>query len=143
MTFHKRHLPTVDCKHLPTVDSKFHKRFISGIPQDRHPNSQPTSWYQGESSHYVDASSQPPNPLAGFPAKEEGPYFEIAASRQNLAVLTRSWVRYSPLPQNEFTRDAIRATGAQISGLDTVASQHNSRGLQWRNLVSSRANVFC
>ena len=79
---------------------------------------------------------------ADFPTWEKGRYFEIAALRHTLTVLTRSMIRYTLPPCDDCARDTWRANLAQISGCETLASQHSSPSLRQRNFISPIENVF-
>ena len=71
-----------------------------------------------------------------------GRYFRIAAGCRTLTVFARSLIQYTSPPCDEFTREAIRAKRAQISGLYAVANQQRSPGLHWRSFMPSNDNVF-
>ena len=60
-----------------------------------------------------------------------------------MTVFATSLMRYRSLPRGEFTREAIRANRAQISGLETVANQQSSPSAQQRSLMSPSDNGSC
>ena len=69
------------------------------------------------------------HPLAGFPCMGIGQPLRTRGLRHTLAVSTRSLIRYTPIPYDEFQRGAMRAISAHISGLESVAIQQNSPSL--------------
>ena len=61
-------------------------------------------------------------------------HFNTVASCHSFAACPNSFLRYESLPRRGLIRDANRA---RISGLETVATQHDSPNFHWRIPVSS------
>ena len=70
-------------------------------------------------------------------------YFKIAAGCHAVTVFTRGLIRYTSLPSNEFTREAMRAKRAQTSGVETVANHQSSPCFHRQSLTSSNDSIFC
>ena len=72
-------------------------------------------------------------PRAGALGWGEEAYFETFACCRPPPVVTRSRMHAISLRRSALTFEAIRATGADMSGRETVANKHSSPNSYWRN----------
>ena len=70
-------------------------------------------------------------------------YFKIGAAAHFFTVLTKSLIRYTSEPCRSLTRDAGRASLAQVFWRGNVAGRRTSPILHWQSSVSSAGSDFC